>query len=73
MTWPLTSFCFLIDSVLFFFNLTASTEGPDTTKDTQKKKRKGRNKQETVSITQSEPEPEVVKTPIDLMKVCVST
>lgn len=72
MTGPLTSFSFLVDSV-FFFNLTASTEGPDTTKDTQKKKRKGRNKQETVSITQAETEPEAVKTPIDLMKVCVST
>ncbi|KAG7327256.1 hypothetical protein KOW79_008862 [Hemibagrus wyckioides] len=44
------------------------TEGPDPTKDTQKKKRKGRNKQEVVSISQVEPEPEVVKTPIDLMK-----
>ncbi|KAB5558860.1 hypothetical protein PHYPO_G00022060 [Pangasianodon hypophthalmus] len=44
------------------------TEGPDTTKDTQKKKRKGRNKQEVVSISQPEPEPEIVRTPIDLMK-----
>ncbi|XP_017334264.1 activating signal cointegrator 1 [Ictalurus punctatus] len=44
------------------------TEGPDTTKDTQKKKRKGRNKQEVVSISPAEPEPEIVKTPIDLMK-----
>lgn len=47
-----------------------STEGPDATKDTQKKKRKGRNKQEAFSVSQAEPEPEVVKTPIDLMKVC---
>ncbi|XP_053490089.1 activating signal cointegrator 1 [Ictalurus furcatus] len=44
------------------------TEGPDTTKDTQKKKRKGRNKQEVFSISPAEPEPEIVKTPIDLMK-----
>uniref|UniRef100_A0A673GPN4 Thyroid hormone receptor interactor 4 n=1 Tax=Sinocyclocheilus rhinocerous TaxID=307959 RepID=A0A673GPN4_9TELE len=45
-------------------------EGLDTaTKDTQKKsKRKGRNKQEIVTVCQAEPEP--VKTPIDLMKVC---
>ncbi|XP_060796409.1 activating signal cointegrator 1 [Neoarius graeffei] len=43
-------------------------EGPDTTKDTQKKKRKGRNKQEVVSVSQAEPEPELVKTPLDLMK-----
>lgn len=44
-------------------------DGSDTTpKDTQKKsKRKGRNKQETISVSQPEPEP--VKTPIDLMKV----
>ncbi|TTA54983.1 Activating signal cointegrator 1 [Bagarius yarrelli] len=44
------------------------TEGPDLTKDTQKKKRKGRNKQEVISISQTEREPEAVKTPIDLMK-----
>uniref|UniRef100_A0A671QT43 Thyroid hormone receptor interactor 4 n=1 Tax=Sinocyclocheilus anshuiensis TaxID=1608454 RepID=A0A671QT43_9TELE len=43
-------------------------QGLDTaTKDTQKKsKRKGRNKQEIVTVCQAEPEP--VKTPIDLMK-----
>ncbi|XP_029936754.1 activating signal cointegrator 1 isoform X1 [Myripristis murdjan] len=41
----------------------------DTTKDSQKKsKRKGRNKQEVMSVSQVEPEPEAVKTPIDLMK-----
>lgn len=47
----------------------SAPEGLDTaTKDTQKKsKRKGRNKQETVTVCQEEPEP--VKTPIDLMKV----
>ncbi|KAF7703324.1 activating signal cointegrator 1 isoform X1 [Silurus meridionalis] len=44
------------------------TEGPDAAKDTQKKKRKGRNKQEVALISQAEPEAEVVKTPIDLMK-----
>nr|XP_046204908.1 activating signal cointegrator 1 isoform X2 [Oncorhynchus gorbuscha]XP_046204909.1 activating signal cointegrator 1 isoform X2 [Oncorhynchus gorbuscha]XP_046204911.1 activating signal cointegrator 1 isoform X2 [Oncorhynchus gorbuscha]XP_046204912.1 activating signal cointegrator 1 isoform X2 [Oncorhynchus gorbuscha] len=38
-------------------------------KDSQKKsKRKGRNKQEVMAVSQAEPEPEVVKTPIDLMK-----
>ncbi|GAA6091904.1 activating signal cointegrator 1 [Tachysurus ichikawai] len=44
------------------------TEGPDPSKDTQKKKRKGRNKQEVVLTSQAEPEPEIVRTPIDLMK-----
>ncbi|KAI4879581.1 hypothetical protein NFI96_026535 [Prochilodus magdalenae] len=43
-------------------------ESPDI-KDTQKKsKRKGRNKQEVISFSQAEPEPEAVKTPIDLLK-----
>lgn len=47
---------------------------PDMTKDTQKKsKRKGRNKQEVLTINQAEPEPETVKTPIDLLKVTVKT
>ncbi|KAK1798454.1 hypothetical protein P4O66_006745, partial [Electrophorus voltai] len=47
----------------------AVTEGPDVTKDTQKKsKRKGRNKQEVISVSQMEPEEETVKTPIDLIK-----
>ncbi|XP_013857025.1 activating signal cointegrator 1 [Austrofundulus limnaeus] len=41
----------------------------DFTKDTQKKsKRKGRNKQEVMTVSRTEPEPEVVKTPIDLMR-----
>ncbi|KAM6943557.1 activating signal cointegrator 1 [Xenentodon cancila] len=41
----------------------------DTTKDTQKKsKRKGRNKQEMMTVSLKEPEPEQVKTPIDLMR-----
>ncbi|RXN17698.1 activating signal cointegrator 1 [Labeo rohita] len=46
----------------------AFMEGLDTTtRDAQKKsKRKGRNKQEIVTVCQAEPEP--VKTPIDLMK-----
>lgn len=42
----------------------------DMTRDTQKKsKRKGRNKQEVMTVSQTEPEPEAVKTPIDLMRV----
>ncbi|XP_041662440.1 activating signal cointegrator 1 [Cheilinus undulatus] len=46
-----------------------SADSPDMTKDTQKKsKRKGRNKQEVLTVSQSEPEPEAVKTPIDLMR-----
>ncbi|KAM3877415.1 activating signal cointegrator 1 [Diretmus argenteus] len=54
------------------FLLKDSGSGADTydmTKDTQKKaKRKGRNKQEPMTVSQAEPEPEAVKTPIDLMK-----
>ncbi|XP_062405736.1 activating signal cointegrator 1 [Sardina pilchardus] len=50
-------------------SMRVSTDFPDMTKDTQKKsKRKGRNKQEFVAINQAEPEPEIVKTPIDLLK-----
>ena len=42
----------------------------DPTKDSQKKnKRKGRNKQEVLMLSPAEPEPEAVRTPIDLMKV----
>lgn len=45
-------------------------DSEDMTKDTQKKsKRKGRNKQEVITVSQTEPEPEAVKTPIDLMRV----
>lgn len=48
----------------------SSADAQDMTKDTQKKsKRKGRNKQEVMTVSQTEPEPEVVKTPIDLMRV----
>ncbi|XP_042342575.1 activating signal cointegrator 1 [Plectropomus leopardus] len=47
----------------------SSADSQDMTKDTQKKsKRKGRNKQELPTVSQSEPEPEAVKTPIDLMR-----
>uniref|UniRef100_A0A8C6U8R2 Thyroid hormone receptor interactor 4 n=1 Tax=Neogobius melanostomus TaxID=47308 RepID=A0A8C6U8R2_9GOBI len=42
-----------------------SAESPDASRESQKKsKRKGRNK-EVLSISQAEPEPETVKTPID--------
>lgn len=45
-------------------------DSQDMSKDTQKKsKRKGRNKQEVMTVSQTEPEPEAVKTPIDLMRV----
>lgn len=45
------------------------TEYPDVSKDTQKKsKRKGRNKQEVLTVNPAEPEPETVKTPMDLLK-----
>ncbi|XP_059926841.1 activating signal cointegrator 1 isoform X1 [Gadus macrocephalus] len=40
----------------------------DLTKDSQKKKRKGRNKQEVITLSPAEPEPEAVRTPIDLIK-----
>ncbi|XP_067105193.1 activating signal cointegrator 1 isoform X1 [Osmerus mordax] len=44
-------------------------DGIDMTKDCQKKsKRKGRNKQEVMAVSQVEIEPEAVKTPIDLLK-----
>ncbi|XP_060887257.1 activating signal cointegrator 1 [Labrus mixtus] len=47
----------------------ASADSQDMTKDTQKKsKRKGRNKQEVLTVSQTEPEPEAVKTPIDQMR-----
>uniref|UniRef100_A0A1A7YS65 Activating signal cointegrator 1 n=1 Tax=Iconisemion striatum TaxID=60296 RepID=A0A1A7YS65_9TELE len=47
----------------------STTDFQDMTKDTQKKsKRKGRNKQEVMSLSRPEPEPEAVKTPIDLMR-----
>lgn len=46
------------------------TDLQDLTGDTQKKsKRKGRNKQEVITLSQNEPEAEAVKTPIDLMRV----
>jgi len=50
-------------------NIFFSPDGIDMTKDCQKKsKRKGRNKQEVMAVSQVEIEPEAVKTPIDLMK-----
>ncbi|XP_061595513.1 activating signal cointegrator 1 [Cololabis saira] len=58
-----TSFPLMIES-------SSSPDVQDTTKDTQKKsKRKGRNKQEVMTVSSKEPEPEQVKTPIDLMRV----
>ncbi|KAL1007676.1 hypothetical protein UPYG_G00090070 [Umbra pygmaea] len=55
--------------VQFPINTVSGTDVPDISKDTQKKpKRKGRNKQEAVAFSQVQPEPEVVKTPIDLKK-----
>uniref|UniRef100_A0A8P4G5J8 Activating signal cointegrator 1 n=1 Tax=Dicentrarchus labrax TaxID=13489 RepID=A0A8P4G5J8_DICLA len=49
-------------------------DSQDMTKDTQKKsKRKGRNKQEVMTVSQTEPEPEAVKTPIDLMRAQENT
>lgn len=47
----------------------SSPDAQDMTRDTQKKsKRKGRNKQEVMTVSQAEPVPEAVKTPIDLMR-----
>ncbi|XP_061616734.1 activating signal cointegrator 1 [Phyllopteryx taeniolatus] len=47
-----------------------ATDSQDTTKDSQRKsKRKGRNKQELLTVSQTDLEPEAVKTPIDLMRV----
>ncbi|XP_017269684.1 activating signal cointegrator 1 [Kryptolebias marmoratus] len=46
-----------------------SVSSADMSKDTQKKpKRKGRNKQEVMTTSRTEPEAEVVKTPIDMMR-----
>ncbi|KAM4743815.1 activating signal cointegrator 1 [Anableps anableps] len=55
---------------LFLLKESASpTEMQDSAKDTQKKsKRKGRNKQEVMTLSRTEPEPEPVKTPMDLMR-----
>ncbi|CAK6973602.1 activating signal cointegrator 1 [Scomber scombrus] len=55
---------------LFLFKESVSPiDSQDMTKDSQKKsKRKGRNKQEVMTVSQTEPEPETVKTPIDLMR-----
>lgn len=57
-------------SGLFLLKESFSPADPqDVTKDTQKKsKRKGRNKQEVLTVSQTEPESEAVKTPIDLMR-----
>ncbi|XP_068169497.1 activating signal cointegrator 1 [Antennarius striatus] len=54
---------------LLLFKESSSAELKDITKDVQKKsKRKGRNKQEVVTVSQTEPEQEAVKTPIDQMR-----
>ncbi|XP_040925957.1 activating signal cointegrator 1 isoform X2 [Betta splendens] len=51
------------------FTESALADSPDMTKDAQKKsKRKGRNKQETMTLSQTEPEQEIVKTPIDFVR-----
>lgn len=43
------------------------------TKDTQKKsKRKGRNRQEVMTVNKIEDEPETIKTPIDERRVSTS-
>ncbi|MFT7814382.1 activating signal cointegrator 1 isoform X2 [Arapaima gigas] len=48
----------------------AVSEAPDAAKDSlRKSKRKGRNKQEVTLVPELQPEPDAVKTPIDLMKV----
>ncbi|XP_054627276.1 activating signal cointegrator 1 isoform X2 [Dunckerocampus dactyliophorus] len=58
-------------SAIFLFKESTSTaDSQDITKDFQKKsKRKGRNKHEVLTVSQTDPEPEAVKTPIDLMRV----
>uniref|UniRef100_A0A8C5ALN7 Activating signal cointegrator 1 n=1 Tax=Gadus morhua TaxID=8049 RepID=A0A8C5ALN7_GADMO len=64
-----------IDELLIRWQRTQSTDTSyfcpdvfDVTKDSQKKKRKGRNKQEVITLSPAEPEPEAVRTPIDLIK-----
>ncbi|XP_068596209.1 activating signal cointegrator 1 [Brachionichthys hirsutus] len=57
------------NGLLFLKDSSLSEELKDIGKDTQKKsKRKGRNKQEVVTVSQTEPEQEAVKTPIDQMR-----
>ncbi|XP_077570030.1 activating signal cointegrator 1 [Stigmatopora nigra] len=47
----------------------SKTDSQNRIQDSQKKsKRKGRNKQEALTVSQIDPEPEAVKTPIDLMR-----
>ncbi|XP_067351907.1 activating signal cointegrator 1 isoform X2 [Channa argus] len=59
---PTTNLFLLTDPV-------SSADSQDLTKDTLKKsKRKGRNKQEVMTVSQTESEPMPVKTPIDLMR-----
>ncbi|XP_038557726.1 activating signal cointegrator 1 isoform X3 [Micropterus salmoides] len=56
-------------SAFLYKESVSSADSQDMSKDTQKKsKRKGRNKQEVMTVSQTEPEPEAVKTPIDLMR-----
>uniref|UniRef100_A0A7N6F7L3 ASCH domain-containing protein n=1 Tax=Anabas testudineus TaxID=64144 RepID=A0A7N6F7L3_ANATE len=58
-----------IDEFLRRWKKTQMQAKDNMIKDTQKKsKRKGRNKQEVMTVDQTEPEPEAVKTPIDLMR-----
>lgn len=55
-------------------NLSILLELPDMAKESQKKsKRKGRNKQEGITYSPQEPEPEAVRTPIDLKRVSTSS
>ncbi|XP_061671308.1 activating signal cointegrator 1 isoform X2 [Syngnathoides biaculeatus] len=52
------------------FILKESVLATDSTKDSQKKsKRKGRHKQELLTVSQTDVDPETVKTPIELMRV----
>ncbi|XP_074522685.1 activating signal cointegrator 1 [Halichoeres trimaculatus] len=47
----------------------SSADSQELSRDSQKKsKRKGRNKQEVMTVSQADPEPEAVKTPMDLMR-----
>ncbi|XP_076012336.1 activating signal cointegrator 1 isoform X2 [Genypterus blacodes] len=56
------------DSLFILKEPLSAADSPDMSKDSQKKsKRKGRNRQEAMTVSQAEPEAEAVKTPIDLM------
>lgn len=57
----------------FYCHIHFLKDSSEVTKDAQKKsKRKGRNRQEVVTVNKLEAEPEIIKTPIDERRVSPS-